>query len=160
MTSSSRASKRLVASTAAPTFTRSGLIDSTTAASTGRSAALVATTSAPSAMRTRHSVPSRLAIRPSRRLFSLLNDAVVKDGDAIRHRQRLGLIVRDVHDGDAEPLVKMLDLELHLLAQLLVERAERFVHQHQRRLVDQGPRDGDPLLLPARQLRGLAIAQR
>ena len=32
---------------------------------------------------------------------------LVKHGDAVRHRQRLGLVVRDVDDGDAEPVVQV-----------------------------------------------------
>jgi hypothetical protein len=55
----------------------------------------------------------------------------VEDGDAVRHGQRFRLVVRDVHDGHAELLVQVLDLELHLLAKLLVERAERLVHEHE-----------------------------
>ena len=53
---------------------------------------------------------------------------------AIRHRQRFALVVRHIDDGDAEHLVDLLQLDLHVLAQLLVERAERFVHQNERRL--------------------------
>ena len=63
--------------------------------------------------------------------------AVVEHRDPVRHGQRLGLVVRDIDDGHAEPLVDVLDLELHLLAQLLVERAQRLVHQHQLGLEDQ-----------------------
>ena len=50
----------------------------------------------------------------------------------------------------------MFDLELHLLAQLLVERAERFVHQHDLRLEHQRARQGDALLLAAGELRRLS----
>ena len=46
-------------------------------------------------------------------------------------------------------LVQALDLELHLLAQLLVERAERLVHQHELGLEHQRARQGDALLLAA-----------
>ena len=49
-------------------------------------------------------------------------------------------------------LVQMLDLELHLLAQLLVERAERLVHQQQWRLEDHGARQRNALLLAAGEL--------
>ena len=42
-----------------------------------------------------------------------------------------------------------LDLELHVIAQFLVERAERFVHQNDRGPVDHAARERDPLLLAA-----------
>ena len=51
------------------------------------------------------------------------------------------------------------DLELHLLAQLLVERAERLVHQHELRLEHQRARDRDALLLAAGELRRPAAAE-
>jgi hypothetical protein len=46
----------------------------------------------------------------------------------------------------------MLDFVLHLLAQLLVERAQRFVHQHEFRIEDQSARHGHALLLTAGKL--------
>ena len=77
----------------------------------------------------------------------------MEHGDAVRHRQRLVLVVRDVDHRDAEPLVQPAHLELHLLAQLLVERAERLVHQHELGLEHERARDGDALLLAAGKLR-------
>ena len=58
--------------------------------------------------------------------------------------------MRHIDHGHAEPLVDVLDLVLHLLAQLLVEGTQRLVHQHEVRLEDKGARDGDALLLAAR----------
>jgi hypothetical protein len=49
----------------------------------------------------------------------------------------------------ADALLQPLDLELHLLAQVLVERAQRLVHQEQRRIVDEGAGQRDALLLAA-----------
>ena len=69
------------------------------------------------------------------------------------------LVVRHVDHRDAEPLVQAPDLELHLLAQLLVERAERLVHQHELRLEHERARDRDPLLLAAGELRRPAAAE-
>ena len=83
----------------------------------------------------------------------------MEHGDPVRHRQRFVLVVRDVDHRDAQPLVQPAHLELHLLAELLVERAERLVHQHQLRLEHERASDGDALLLPARQLRRLARAE-
>ena len=45
------------------------------------------------------------------------------------------------------------ELELHLAAELEVERAERLVEQQHGGLVDQGAREGHPLLLAAGELR-------
>ena len=49
-----------------------------------------------------------------------------------------------------------LELDLHLAAQLEVERAERLVEQQHLGVVDQGAGQGDALLLPAGELGGLA----
>ena len=49
-----------------------------------------------------------------------------------------------------------LELDLHLAAQLEVERAERLVEQQHLRVVDQGPGQRDALLLPAGELGRLA----
>ena len=47
----------------------------------------------------------------------------------------------------------MLDLELHLLAQLLVESAEGLVHEQDGRPVDERAREGHALLLATAELR-------
>ena len=59
----------------------------------------------------------------------LLDDAVVHDRDAVRHRERLLLVVRHVDERDPDLALDALELDLHLLAQLEVERAERLVEQ-------------------------------
>ena len=89
----------------------------------------------------------------------LLHPAAVEHGDPVGHRERLVLVVRDVDHRHAEPAMQAPYLELHLLAQLLVERAERLVHQHELRLEHQRARHGDALLLAAGQLRGAASAE-
>ncbi len=81
----------------------------------------------------------------------LLDAAVAHQDDAIGQGHRLLLIVRDVEHGRAELAVDPPDLGLHLLAQLLVERAKRFVHQHDRRLVDDASGQRHALLLSARE---------
>jgi len=50
-----------------------------------------------------------------------------------------------------------LELELHLLAQLQVEGAERLVEQEHLRTIDERPRQGDALLLTAGELARLAV---
>jgi hypothetical protein len=90
------------------------------------------------------------------RCCNLLERAVVEDADAVRHGQRLALVVRDIDDIDAQPVVQVLDFELHMLAKLLVERAERFVHQYELRLEHQRAGERDALLLATGHLRGPA----
>ncbi len=53
-----------------------------------------------------------------------------------------------------------LQLDLHLLAELAVEGAERFVEEEKARPVDQGPGEGDPLLLAAGELARLPVRER
>jgi hypothetical protein len=65
--------------------------------------------------------------------------------------------VGDEDEGDAEPLQR-LQLLLHLLAQLQVERAQRLVQQQHLGLVDQRARQRHALALAARKLPGLAVA--
>jgi hypothetical protein len=67
--------------------------------------------------------------------------------------------VGHVDHGHAQALVQVLDLHLHVFAQLLVERAERFVHQHQLRFEHQRPGQRHTLLLAAGQLRRVALAK-
>ena len=63
--------------------------------------------------------------------------ALVHDGDAVGHGHGLFLVVGDDHEGQAELLLQVHQLELRFLAQLLVERAERLVQQqHLRPLGD------------------------
>lgn len=52
-----------------------------------------------------------------------------------------------------------MDLGAHRLAQAGVQRGERFVEQHQGRAGRQRPRQGDALLLSARQLAGAAVLE-
>ncbi len=52
-----------------------------------------------------------------------------------------------------------LEVEAHLLARQRIERAERLVHQQQRRVVDQRARDRDALAHAARQLVRIAIGE-
>ncbi len=65
----------------------------------------------------------------ARRLVELLDVALVHHRDPVRQRQRLGLVVRHVDERDADFLLQVDELDLHLLAQLGVERGERLVEQ-------------------------------
>ncbi len=86
------------------------------------------------------------------RASDLLDAPPVHDGDAVGHRQRLLLVVRDVDERRAELVLDALQLQLHLLAQFHVQRTERLVEQQCRRTIDERASQGDPLLLPPRQL--------
>ena len=57
----------------------------------------------------------------------LLNEAVAHDGNAVGEVERLLLVVRDVEEGNAGALLYVLELALHLLAQLEVECAQGLV---------------------------------
>ena len=89
----------------------------------------------------------------------LLDPAVVHHGDRVGHRHGLLLVVRDVHEGDADVLLDALELDLELLAQAQVERAERLVEQQGARAVDERAGERDALLLAAGELAGLALAE-
>ena len=93
------------------------------------------------------------------RLADLHDLAGVHHPDAGGERHRLLLVVGDDDEGDPEPLLDVDELELRLLAQLLVERPERLVEQEQLRLLDQAPRQRHPLPLPARELVRLAVGE-
>ena len=110
-------------------------------------------------------VPTKPATNSDARLLvdlggraDLLDPAVVEDGDPVAHRQRLVLVVGHEDEGDADVALQALELDLHLFAQLEVERAERLVEQEHLRLDDEGAGEGDALPLAARQLGGLAVA--
>ena len=87
-----------------------------------------------------------------RRRPDLLDLPLVEDREAIRHRQRLFLVVRDVDEGDADLALDRLQLDLHLLAQLEVERAERLVEEEHLRPVHDRARERDALSLAAGEL--------
>ncbi len=86
------------------------------------------------------------------RASRLLHLAVVHDRDPVRHGQRLFLVVRHVDERRPELVLDALQLELHVLAQLHVERAERLVEEQRGRPVDERARERDALLLAAGEL--------
>ncbi|MPM72280.1 hypothetical protein SDC9_119253 [bioreactor metagenome] len=78
-------------------------------------------------------------------------------GDPVAHGERLLLVVGNVNEGDVQLFLQTLEFQLHLLAQLEVQRAQGFVQQKHLRAVDERPGDCHPLLLPAGQLGGIAL---
>ena len=87
-----------------------------------------------------------------------LRDASVgHHGDAIAQRHRFGLIVRHIDGGDGERAQQPIDVDAQTLAQLGVERGQRFIEQQHARLHGERPRERDALSLPSRQLIDAAL---
>ena len=63
--------------------------------------------------------------------------ALMEDRDAVAHGQGLFLVVSDEDEGDADPLLDGLELHLHLLPQLQVQRAQRLIQQQDLGMIDQ-----------------------
>ena len=87
----------------------------------------------------------------------LLDPTAVHHRDPVAHRQRLLLVVGHVDERDPDLGLDPLELELEALAELEVERPEGLVEEEHVGAVDEGPGEGDPLLLAARQLVRLAL---
>ena len=88
----------------------------------------------------------------------LLDHAVVHDHDDVAHRQRFLLVVRNEDKGDAEVIVHLFEFDLHLLAHLEVQRAERLVKEQHLGLTHDGAGDRHALLLSARKGVDVAMA--
>ena len=82
--------------------------------------------------------------------------AVVHDAEPLAEGHGLLLVVRDDDEGHTEALLDVEQLELGVLAQLLVERRERLIEQQQLGALDQRARQRHALALPAGQLVRLA----
>ena len=78
--------------------------------------------------------------------------ALAHDRDPVAHLDRLVDVVGDEDDGLADLAVQAQEVVLQALARDRVDRAERLVHQHQRRVGRHRPRDADALLLAAGEL--------
>ena len=101
----------------------------------------------------------RRALVQRLRVAQLLVPALVHHGDAVGHRHRLLLVVGHVDERDPDLLLDALQLGLHLLAQLEVERAQRLVEEQDGGPVDERPRERDALRLAAGDLGGLAALE-
>ena len=89
-------------------------------------------------------------------IAELLVSTVVHDRDAIRHRHRFFLVVGHEDERDPDLLLDPLELDLHLLAQLQVECAERFVEEQDGGSIDEGAGKRHTLCLPTGDLGRLA----
>ena len=87
----------------------------------------------------------------------LLELAVTHHRHPVAQGHGLGLVVRDVDHGGAEPPLDPGDLGAHLHPQLRVQVGQRLVHQERRRVADDGPAHRDPLPLAAGQVGRLAF---
>ena len=85
--------------------------------------------------------------------------ALVEDGDAVGHGHGLFLVVGDDDEGEAELLLQVHQFELGLLAQLLVERAERLVEQQHLRPLGDRAGERHALALAAGELVRLALGE-
>src|SRR5262245_15738737 len=105
-----------------------------------------------------HATGARPVIDLERRR-RLLERAVAEDRDAVGHGHRLGLVVGHVHHRDADLAVDALELDLHLLAQVLVQGPEGLVEQKHIRVEDEATGERDTLLLTAGQLARVLIGE-
>ena len=93
------------------------------------------------------------------RIAGLLQDAAAHHRDAVAHRHRLDLVVRDVDRRHAEVALHAGDLRAHLHAQTRVEVRERLVHQEDARLAHDRATHRDALALATGELSWLALEQ-
>ena len=93
------------------------------------------------------------------RLTLLVEVPVLHDDDGVRHGERLLLVVRDINRRQPHLLLNIAKLNAHRFTELGVEIGERLVEKQDVRLHDQRPGNGDPLLLTAGHLIGVAILQ-
>ena len=82
------------------------------------------------------------------------------DRDPVGHGQRFFLVVGDEDEGDAGLMLQPLELDLHVLSELVVEGGERLVEEQHLGARRQGARQRHPLLLAAGYLAGAAVPQR
>ena len=90
----------------------------------------------------------------------LLQLALAHDGDAVAHRHRLDLVVRDVDRRHSELALDLLDVGAHLDAELGVEVRQRLVHQERLRLAHDRAAHRDALPLAARERPRLPLQER
>ena len=100
----------------------------------------------------------RVVVEHLRRV-DLLQVAGVHDGDAVAHRHRLDLVVRDVDRRHAEAALQLVDLGAQLDAELRVQVRERLVHQEGLRLADDRAAHRHALPLAARERARLALEE-
>ena len=100
--------------------------------------------------------PVRRALVDVAGLADLLDASLVEHREPVAQGQCLVLVVGDDDERDADLALDLLQLDLHLFAQLEIQCAERLVEQQHPGSSDQRARQRHSLTLAARQLRGLS----
>ena len=85
--------------------------------------------------------------------------AVAHDRDPVRHGQRLFLVVGHEHERDTGLVLQTLEFDLHVLAELVIERRKRFVEKQHLGMRRQRPGQRHALLLAAGNLVCLPVTQ-
>ena len=112
---------------------------------------------------TSHLLVGRRQRRELLRRIARMNGLLIPLDAPVPERDRAGRVLRDVglvrdeHDREAALAVQPLEDVHHLDARARVEVARRLVGQQDRRAVDERTRDGDALLLSARELIRMVI---
>src|SRR5207244_13349510 len=89
----------------------------------------------------------------------LLKQPIAHHGDAVAHGHGLDLVVGDVDGSRARELWQAGDVRARLDAELGVQVRERFVHEEDRRLPDNGAPKRYALALAARESLGLTVEE-
>jgi len=89
----------------------------------------------------------------------LLDPAVEHEGDAVGHADRLVLVVGNEEGRDADTALNLANQVAHLHPQRGIELGQRLIQQQDLGVHHESPRQGHPLLHPARQLAHGPIGQ-
>ena len=81
----------------------------------------------------------------------LLHAALVKNRDLVGQCHGFDLIMRDINNGGAKPVMKPFDFCAHLRSQLRIQVRQWLVKEEDFGISDNGAANGHPLALPARQ---------
>src|SRR4029079_16794165 len=93
------------------------------------------------------------------RRADLFESAAVHHGNTVRERHRLRLIMGYIENGERELFLQRAKFEAHLLSELSIEVRERLIEQQNCRLINERPRQRDPLMVTAGQPRRAAVSQ-
>ena len=93
------------------------------------------------------------------RRADLLDYAGVHQHHAVRHLQRLFLVVGDKNAGHMQIVMQAAQPAAQFLAHLGIQRTKRLIEQQHLRLHRQGTSQGNALALSARELRRVAVCQ-
>ena len=83
------------------------------------------------------------------RCADLLQSSLVQQGDPIRHRHRLLLVMRHHNRGDRQRLLQPADFNLHFRPQMRIQATQRLIQQQHRGPRYERPGQCHPLLLSA-----------